>query len=127
MAERESAVFVVWIRGTVEAVWNEITKTTEPQGCFFNTQLHTPGLAPGQPMQMRTKSGRYVVAVGEVLEYDPPRRYAHTFRFTSNDDPPCRVIYELKELNGGVEFTMRLEDLPAGTVTAKQMKQGGAL
>lgn len=127
MPDREKAVFQVWIRGTLQAVWNEITKTHEPQGCFFNMQLHTPGLAPGAPMQMRTKSGKYVGAIGEVLEFDPPHRYAHTFRFTDKNDPPCKVIYELKEVNGGVEFTMTLDDLPAGTTTTKQMKQGGPM
>jgi uncharacterized protein YndB with AHSA1/START domain len=127
MAEKEKAVFKVFIKGTMEAVWREITKEGEPQGCFFNMQLHTSGLKPGNKMQMRTASGKYTGAVGEVLEYDPPYRYAHTFRFTQYDDPPCKVIYELKKVRDGVEFVMTLEDLPAGTKTAKQMKQGGAM
>ena len=127
MAERETAVFRVWIRGTMQAVWREITKTHEPQGCFFNTQLHTTGLEPGGEMQMRTASGKYAVMVGEVLEFDPPRRYVHTFKFTSLDDEPCKVIYDLVEKDGGVEFTMTLDDLPAGTKTAKQMKGGGKM
>jgi len=63
--------------------------------------------------------------VGEVLEFDPPRRYAHTFRFTNFNDPPCKVIYDLKEVAGGVEFTMTCDDIPKGTKTAKQMVQGG--
>jgi hypothetical protein len=37
------------------------------------------------------------------------------------------VIYELDESEGGVDFKLILEDLPAGTVTAKQMKQGGTM
>lgn len=127
MVEREKAVFQIWIRGTLQAVWAEITKTHEPQGCFFNMQLHTPGLAVGQPVQMRTRSGKYVGVVGEVLEFTPPHRYSHTFKFTDKDDPPCKVTYDLKELNGGVEFTMTIDDLPAGTATAKQMKQGGGM
>ncbi len=127
MADREKAVFQVWIRGSVQAVWDEITKTHEPQGCFFNTRLHTTGLAPGGQMQMRTASGRFAVVVGEVLEFDPPWRYAHTFRFTSLDDPPCKVTYDLKEKDGGVEFTMTIDDLPAGTKTAKEMKKGGSM
>jgi hypothetical protein len=125
MAESDRAVFKVFIRGTVEAVWREITKTDSPQGCMFNMRLVTPGLAPGAPMQMRSRSDRYVGVVGEVLEYDPPRKYSHTFKFTRFDDPPCIVTYELKPVTNGVEFRMTLDNLPPGTKTAKQMVAGG--
>jgi uncharacterized protein YndB with AHSA1/START domain len=94
---------------------------------MFNMCLHTTGLRPGAPIRVRTKSGKYTPIVGEVLEFDPPRRYAHTFRFTQYDDPPCKVIYELREVPEGVEFTLRVEDVPAGTRTAKQMMQGNTL
>lgn len=127
MAEKQRAVFKVFIKGSVQDVWREITKTDEVQKCMFNMRLHTPGLKVGGPMQMRTKSGKYTGAVGEVIEFDPPRRYAHTFRFTNLEDPPCKVIYDLKEVAGGVEFTLTLDDMTAGTKSAKQMTQGGTM
>ncbi len=127
MAGTERAVFKVFIKGTVDAVWDEITRTDGVQPCMFNMRMHTTGLKPGAKMQMRTKSGRYAGVVGEVLEFDPKRRYAHTFKFTRYDDPPCRVIYELEPRDGGVEFTMILEDVPTGTKTAKDMIQGGTM
>lgn len=127
MTEPERAVFKVFIRGSAEAVWREITKTDSLQGCMFNMRLATPGLAPGAPIQMRTKSDKFVGVVGEVLEYDPPRKYSHTFKFTRFDDPPCTVTYELKPVTNGVEFTMTLDNLPPGTKTAKQMVAGGTM
>ena len=36
-------------------------------------------------------------------------------------------IYDLKEVEGGVEFTLTADDLPVGTKTEKQMKQGGGM
>jgi hypothetical protein len=123
----ERAVFKIFIRGTIEAVWREITKTDSAQQCFFNMCLHTPGLRVGAPIQMRTRSNKYVGVIGKVLEFDPPKRYAHTFRFTSMNDPECKVLYELTEVPGGVEFVMTLEDLPAGTKTAKEMTRGGTM
>jgi uncharacterized protein YndB with AHSA1/START domain len=123
----ERAVFKIFIRGTIEAVWREITKTDEVQGCFFNMWLDTTGLRPGASLRMRTKSRKYTGAIGEVLDFDPPRRYSHTFRFTQYNDPPCKVTYELQPVEGGVEFTMILDDVPKGTRTAKQMVQGGTL
>ena len=76
---------------------------------------------------MRTKSRKHTGAIGEVLDFDPPHRFAHTFKFTHLDDPECTVIYELTESDGGVDFKMILENLPVGTKTAKQMKQGGTM
>jgi uncharacterized protein YndB with AHSA1/START domain len=125
--QTEKAVFKIFIKGRIEDVWREITKTDSVQSCFFNMRLHTNGLKPGGQIRMRTGSGKYTGAIGEVLEFDPPRRYAHTFRFTNLNDPPCRVIYDLKPVEGGVEFVMTLEDLPSGTKTAKQMTQGGTM
>jgi uncharacterized protein YndB with AHSA1/START domain len=122
---RERAVFKVFIKGPIQAVWNEITKTDAVQQCFFNMRLYTPGLKPGAPFQMRTKDGKYVGVVGEVLECDPPHRYVTTFKFTKFDDPPCKISYDLKEVAGGTEFVMTFDDLPAGTTTAKQMVSGG--
>ncbi len=130
MADTETAVFKIHINGSLEDVWRQITKTDEPQECFFNMFMDTPGgeLGVGKPIRMRTKSRKFTGAIGDVLEFDPPNRYAHTFRFTHLDDPECTVIYDLKEAeSGGVDFQLILENLPAGTKTAKQMKQGGTM
>lgn len=120
-------MFRVQIDGRIEDVWHEITRTDAPIPAFFNSQMHTRALRPGARLAMRSPDGRYTGVVGEILEVDPPRRFAHTFRFTNFDDPPCKVIYTLEEKRGGVEFTLEIEDLPVGTKTAKQMVQGGKM
>lgn len=125
MSETERAVFKVHIRGDIQDVWREITKTDTLQQAFFNARMHTDGLKPGGKMQMRTANGKYVIVVGDILEFDPPHRYAHTFRFTNLDDPPCKVIYDLKEAGDGVDFTLTVDDMPKGTKTAKHMSAGG--
>ena len=127
MVEREKAVFEILIQGSIQDVWREITKTDEVQGAIFNMRLHTEGLEPGAKMQMRTGNGKYTGMVGEVLEFDPPRRFVHTHRFTQYDDPPCKVVYDLQEEGDQVRFTLTVEDLPKGTKTAKSMKQGGPM
>ncbi len=119
--------FQVVIRGTIEEVWNEITRTDAPIPAFFNSQMHVARLAPGSKLAMRTPDGKYTGVVGEILEFDPPRRFAHTFKFTNFDDPVCTVIYDLEEVADGVQFTLTIKDLPAGTKTAKQMVQGGTM
>lgn len=119
------AVFRIVVQADIQRVWRELTKTDEAQGAVFNAWLHTDGLAPGGRMQMRTGSGKHALVVGEVLEFDPPYRFAHTHRFTQYDDPVCQVAYELKPVAAGVEVTLRVSGMPPGTRTAKSMQQGG--
>lgn len=119
--------FQVWIQGSLQDVWNEITRTDEPIAAFFNNRMHVGELKAGSKLAMRSPDGRYTGVVGEVLEVVPLKRFSHTFRFTNFDDPECKVIYDLVEERGGVSFTLTIEDLPDGTKTAKQMVQGGTM
>jgi Activator of Hsp90 ATPase homolog 1-like protein len=127
VADPRKAVFRIVINGTMEAVFRELTKTGEPQGAVFNAvlTLDQPGLVRGRKMQMRTVSGRHAVVVGEVVEHAAPTRFAHTHRFTQHDDPFCTVVYDLRKVEGGVEVTLTVENIPAGTATGKEMMKGG--
>lgn len=126
MPETTKSVFKTTIRASAHDVWEEITRTDDVIPCFFDMRMHVDAMRAGSRLRMRTRNGRYTGVVGEILEFDPPRRFAHTFRFTSLDDPPCKVIYELRELAEGVEFTLTIEDLVPGTKSAKQMTQGAS-
>jgi uncharacterized protein YndB with AHSA1/START domain len=125
MAEPLKMVSRVVIKGRIEDVWREITKTDEPQQAIFGAKMHRLGLAAGSPIRMRTPDGKYTSVVGEILEVDPPRKLSHTMKFTAYDDPWCKVTYELRETPEGVEFTLTSEDVVAGTKTAKDMARGG--
>jgi uncharacterized protein YndB with AHSA1/START domain len=119
------AVFRMFIAADIQRVWRELTKTGEAQGAVFNAWLHTTGLVPGGRLQMRTGSGEHVIVDGEVVAFEPPHRFAHTHRFTQFDDPVCTVQYELKPVGQGVEVTLTVIGLPAGSKTAKSMASGG--
>lgn len=126
MSDTERAVFRIRIKGTVDDVWQELTRTDGLQRAMFNSRLHTDGIQPGGQLRMRSPSGKFTSVVGEYLEVHDKVRLSHTFRFTNYEDPECTVIYELQEVDGEVELTLTTENLPVGTKTAKQMKQGGA-
>ena len=126
-ADPNNAVFKVHIRGSIDAVWREITKTDEIQKCMFNCRMEASNFGVGGKMRMVNDNGKYAVVVGEIIEWDPPTNYAHTFKFTNYDDPECIVRYHLIPADGGVDFTLTLENLPEGTKTAKQMTQGGTM
>lgn len=120
------AVYKVIINAPIDTVWSELVRTDEVLPFFFGSVCKTPGrLEAGQPMAMQTPDGKYCSVVGKVLEFNPPYRYSHTFKFTNYDDPPCTVTYELKEVDDGVEFSLITTNVPAGTKTGSSMAQGG--
>lgn len=126
-SERETIVAKVFIEAAPEAVWREITKTDEAQGCFFNAWLHTTGLRAGGSVAMRDRSGRYTAVVGKIVTWDPPRRFAHTFRFTRYDEAECTVIYDIEPTEGGVTFTLTVDGVPRGGRTEKDMRGGAKM
>lgn len=121
----EKSVFRVVIRAPIDKVWSVLTRTDEVLPFFFNAVCKTTGLREGAPIRMQSKDGKYSTVVGDVLIFEPPHRYSHTFKFTQFDDPWCTVHYILKEVDGGTEFTLINENVPAGTQTEKYMTQGG--
>lgn len=124
-ATTERDYFRVTINAPIEKVWAELTRCDALLPFFFNGVCRTPGLAPGAPIRMQSKDRKYTSVVGDVLEFEPPHRYAHTFKFTNLDDPVCVVRYRLKEVDGGTEFTLINENVPTGTKSAKYMTSGG--
>lgn len=127
MPDEKSSKFQVWIDASLEDVWAEITRTDAPIAAFFNSRMDTRRLGPGSRLAMRSPDGKYTGVVGEILECNPPHRFAHTFKFTQFEDPECKVRYDLVAEDGGVRFTLTIEDLPAGTRTEKQMVRGGTM
>jgi uncharacterized protein YndB with AHSA1/START domain len=115
------------IEAPIEKVWATLTQTDVVLPFFFSAVLQTTKLAVGAPVRMRSPNGRHTGVVGEVLEFDPPRRFSHTFKFTNYDDPLCIVTYDLKSIEGGTEFTLTSDRVPVGTKTEKQMASGAKL
>lgn len=124
--EENKAIYRTIINAPIDVVWSHLVKTDTVLPFFFGAVCRTPGrLETGAPMAMQTPNGKYATVVGKVLEFDPPHRYAHSFKFTAYDDPPCTVIYELKEVEGGTEFTLTTLNAAKGSKTEKGMAQGG--
>jgi len=123
--EAEKAVFRVLIRGSVDDVWRELTRTDRPQWAMFNSVLHTDGVAPGGELRMRSPDGRFTAVTGRYIEVEEKVRLSHTMRFTTYDDPEATITYRLEEVEEGVRLTLTVERMTPGSKSAKQMKQGG--
>ncbi len=117
----------VVINAPIQRVWDTLTRQGEVLPFFFGSVMHTTRFEPGAPIRMRTPNGKYTGVVGDILEVDPPYKYAMTFKFTNYDDAVCKIIHELKEVDGATEYTLIAEGVPVGTKTEKNMAQGGKI
>lgn len=121
----EKAVFKVTIDGTIDQVWRELTRTDRPQGAMFNSVMHFDRLEPGGQLRMRTPNGKYTNVVGEFVEVERPVQLAHTLRFTTRDDPEATITFTLREVEGGVEVSLVVENMLPGSKSQKDLMVGG--
>ena len=117
----------ILIDAPIQQVWDTLTQEGRILPFFFGSVMHTTRFEPGAPVRMRSPNGKYTAVVGDILEVEPPFKYAMTFKFTNFDDAVCKVIHELKEVDGGTEYTLISEGIPVGTKTEKNMAQGGKI
>lgn len=120
----ETAVYKVVIKAPIEKVWSELINTTSPRPFFWNSSWDTQAIAEGNAYRMLSADKRTVGVTGEILEVDPPHRLVTSFRLTNLDDPPSRVVYELKETEAGTEFLLITEQVLAGSKSEKSMASG---
>lgn len=120
----EKQVYRVLINAPIESVWSELVKETEPRRFFWDGTWDTPEFAPGNPYRVTSNNGRAVPVIGRILEMEPPHRLVTSFRLTMMPDPPCRITYTLKEMDGGTEFCLISEKVLAGSKSEKSMANG---
>lgn len=110
------------IKAPIETVWSTLVATDKALPFFFGAMCETKdGLKPGARYRMVPTNRKVAMVVGEVIAFDPPRLYAHTFQMTNIDEPPCKVTYELIEKDGGTEFTLTIENATEGGKLIKEM------
>jgi uncharacterized protein YndB with AHSA1/START domain len=134
-------VYRVYIKATPQAIWDAIT---DPK---WNRRFGYPGtleydLRPGgsfravaPPEMVQAGMMPELVADGEVVEADPPRRLVQTWRFLIDPDLAAegftRMTWEIEEDDGGVSsltLTHELENAPktaAQVASVAHIYQGG--
>lgn len=116
-------VFEIRIKGSIQTVWEEITKRGAVQRPVMDTIL-VSDLKPGSPFRYTSPNGKYTMVKGEILEIEPPRRLVHTYQFTMNPDPPTRVTWELEQIGDEVRVSLVHDQFTSETKTYKAV-QGG--
>lgn len=116
-----------FIKAPIETVWSTLVATDKALPFFFGGICQTKdGMKVGASYRMVNASNTVAMVVGEVISFEPPRLYAHTFQMTNIDEPPCKVTYELVEKDGGTEFCLTIEDAIEGGKLIKEMASGQA-
>ena len=122
-------VYRVYIKATPQAVWDAITtpewSNRYGYGGFAEFDLRPGGafraLAPDEMKRAAEAMGSPspdVIADGEVIEADPPRRLVQTWRLLMDPDIAAegfsRLTYEIEESQGGARLTVThdLEGMP---------------
>lgn len=118
----EKTIHRTLINAPIETVWSILVATDKPLPFFFGSVCDTrDGLKPGAKMRMVHPNGKIAMVVGDVLAFEPPHLYSHTFQMTNLDDAPCKVTYALREVEGGTEFDLIIENAIEGSELHKQM------
>lgn len=111
------------IKATIEEAWREITKTGAIQRACFDAVLVSE-MKPGAPYRYTTPDGKRTLFKGTILEVDPPRRFALTFRFPGDEEPEKKVVYELSPVPSGVRVTVVHEGLDPATKDGRRNAGG---
>jgi len=112
-----------FIEAPIDTVWSTLVATDKPLPFFFGSICQTTnGLVEGQRMRMVHPNEKIVMVVGEVLQFEPPHCYSHTFQMTNIEEPACKVTYRLTEKDNGTEFELVIENAIEGGKLYKEMK-----
>ncbi len=96
-----------------------MTRTGEPRPYYFDAVLEAE-MHPGGRWRFLTDDLERLLAGGEILAIDPPRRFEQSFRAADLDDPASRITVELSETVGGCHVVLTHDRFPLETTTYRR-------
>ena len=101
-------VYVTYIRATPEKVWDALTQPAFHRQYWFGMHIESDWTV-GSPWRLLFEDGRTADA-GEILEADPPRRLAiswrNEFRPELTAEGLARASFEIEPIDGTVKLTV---------------------
>jgi uncharacterized protein YndB with AHSA1/START domain len=110
-------VFEIYIRTTPERLWDAITDPRIRAKYNFGVGAVSEWKA-GARLELKVAEPPLLLAVGEVLEIDPPRRLVHTMTALWGDDVQAegasRVTWEIEPIADSCRLTLTHDQLREG-------------
>ena len=113
-------------------VWDAFAATGEPRPYYFDAVLQAdvrPGadMRPGGRWRFVTDDLQRLLAGGEVLVVESPRRFAHTFAAADLDEAPSRITVELEAVPGGTRVVLVHDGFAGETTTYRRFRRAHPL
>jgi uncharacterized protein YndB with AHSA1/START domain len=109
-----------------EAVWAAFTSVDQPRPYYFDAVLQAD-LRPGGRWRFVTESREGLLAGGEVLAFEPPRRFVQTFAAADLADPPSRIAVTLDAVPGGTRVELVHDGFAGETTTYRRFRRAHPL
>jgi len=125
---KPSFVYVIYIASTAEKVFEALTDAKISERYWTGNHVESDWKI-GSPFRLRLKREDKDV-VGEVLEFEPPRRLAYTFHPHHGgmaDEPPSRVTFEIEQQKDQVRLTMIHDGFEPGSKVIEGISRGWPL
>jgi uncharacterized protein YndB with AHSA1/START domain len=125
MSDKPKFVYVIYIASTLEKVWQALTDPDQTEKYWFGYRVNANGKA-GASFIARNPGGEDFDK-GVILESDPPRRLACTWRPQHDNDKqerPSRVTFDLTPLKGQVRLTVVHDDFDEGSKAFEGISRG---
>ncbi len=119
-------VYQLYIKATQDDVWSAITNPETVAKFFHGAQVEST-YEVGSVIRSLSPDRSQTWGENTVLEFDPPRRLAHTWRSLYDPEmaaePESRVTWEIEEQPGGFsKLTLVHDRLDASPRTASSVK-----
>jgi uncharacterized protein YndB with AHSA1/START domain len=121
-------VYVIYIASTPEKVFEALTDAKMSERYWHGNYVESDWKV-GSPFTLRlSRPGKDIT--GKVLECDPPRRLAYTFRSALEghaSEKPSRVTFELERQRDQVRLTIVHDEFEPGSKVVEAISRGWPL
>ena len=107
-------------------VWRAFTLVGTPRPHYFDAVLQAD-MRPGGRWRFVTDDRERLLASGEVLALEPPRRFAQSFAAADLDDPASRITVTLTPTAGGTRVLLVHDGFPRRTATYRRFRRAHPL
>ena len=116
------------IGAPIERVWQAITTPSEMKQWFFGVDTEADWRPGGRLVHRGEYQGKPYIDKGEIVEFDPPRRFVHTHWSDVSGLPDApehyqQVAWVLTPTGAGTELAISEQNLPSEDA-AKTSEQG---